>query len=219
MKDQWTERLSDYLDEEMATPEREALEAHLAACVECSTTLLELRRVVGRARALDDQPPATDLWPTIARRIGVETSRRRPVRRFTVSVPQLLAASIAVIIASGGTVWLAMSRRAGPLGQQPAATSTAAVARVSWTSDTRYDAAIAQLQSALEDGRKSGRLDSTTVRVVEHSLAIIDTAIAQARRALVLDPGSSYLNRHLAETMQRKIQLLRGAAALATART
>jgi hypothetical protein len=41
----------------------------------------------------------------------------------------------------------------------------------------------------------------------------------QSRRALLLDPGSSYLNHHLADTMQRKLELLRGAAALASART
>jgi hypothetical protein len=190
------------------------LEAHLGECGECTTTLAELRLVVGRARALDDRPPTTDLWPAIARRIGVEVARR-PARRLSVSMPQLLAASIAVILVSGGSVWFAMSRRVAPLATRPQPT----LAPASWTTDTRYDVAIAQLQATLEEGRRNGQLDSTTVRVVEHNLAIIDTAIAQARRALVLDPGSGYLNRHLAETMQRKLQLLRGAAALATART
>jgi hypothetical protein len=212
VKDQWIDRLSEYLDQNLPDPERETLEAHLATCVECSATLVELRRVVGRARALDDRPPETDLWPSIARRIGVAAGPRS-ARRVSVSVPQLLAASIAVILLSGGAVWVAMSTRA------VASRSSVAVVPASWTSDTRYDAAIVQLQSALEEGRKSGRLDSATVRVVQQSLTIIDTAIVQARRALLLDPGSSYLNHHLADTMQRKLELLRGAAALANART
>ena len=108
MKDQWIDRLSEYLDEELSDAERQALEAHLRNCAECAATLAELRRVVGRARALDDKPPHADLWPAIAREIGVETVQRHPSRRFAISLPQLLAASIAVIIASGGTVWLAM---------------------------------------------------------------------------------------------------------------
>src|SRR5438093_1416138 len=67
---------------------------------------------------------------------------------------------------------------------------------------------------ALVEGRRTGRLDSTTVRILERDLATIDTAIAQARRALAADPGSAYLNHHLADTMRRKLELLRQATAL-----
>ena len=63
MKDQWTDRLSEYLDGELGAAERAALEGHLATCAECGATLAELRRVVARARALDDRPPTADLWP------------------------------------------------------------------------------------------------------------------------------------------------------------
>src|SRR2546430_8462046 len=67
MSDTWMERLSEYIDGTLAETERGALEAHLAGCAACRTALDELRRVVARARALDDRPPATDLWPAIAR--------------------------------------------------------------------------------------------------------------------------------------------------------
>ena len=92
-------------------------------------------------------------------------------------------------------------------------------ARVAWATDPRYDAAIAELQAALQAGRRSGQLDSATIRIVEHNLAIIDTAIVQARRALAADPGSAYLNHHLADTMRRKLDLLRQATAISGART
>jgi hypothetical protein len=75
-----------------------------------------------------------------------------------------------------------------------------------------YDAAVADLESVLTAGR--GRLDSTTVRVIERNLATIDSAIAQAQRAVAADSGNVYLNSHLAETMRRKLELLRQAAAL-----
>src|SRR6266699_1570807 len=102
MKDEWTDRLSEYLDEEPAAPERTALEAHLASCDACRTTLEELRRVVTNARALDDRPPAADLWPAVAARIGVSSRlKARPVVRrlsFTVTVPQLAAASVVLAL-------------------------------------------------------------------------------------------------------------------------
>jgi len=50
--------------------------------------------------------------------------------------------------------------------------------------------------------------------VIERNLASIDSAIAQAQRALAADSASVYLNSHLAETRQRKLELLRRAAAL-----
>ena len=77
-----------------------------------------------------------------------------------------------------------------------------------------YDRTVAELRGALDESRRSGRLDSATVRVLERSLATIDTAIAQASRALALDPGNLYLNQHLAETMRRKLDLLRQASGI-----
>jgi hypothetical protein len=62
-----------------------------------------------------------------------------------------------------------------------------------------------------------GLLDTATVRVLEQNLALIDEAIAQARRAVAADSANVYLNTHLAETMRRKIHLLRQAAALVSA--
>jgi hypothetical protein len=77
-----------------------------------------------------------------------------------------------------------------------------------------YDAAVADLEGVLTVGR--GRLDSTTVRVIERNLATIDSAIVQAQRAVAADSANPYLNSHLAETMRRKLELLRQAAALVT---
>jgi hypothetical protein len=79
--------------------------------------------------------------------------------------------------------------------------------------DAQYDAAVADLERALNRGR--GRLDRTTVSIVEHNLQIIDQAIEQARQALEGDPANEYLSSHLVEARRRKLDLLRRAAALA----
>jgi hypothetical protein len=76
---------------------------------------------------------------------------------------------------------------------------------------------VADLQRVLEAGR--GTLDTATVRVIEKNLARIDRAIADARRALAADPGNAYLNAHLAQTMRRKIDLLRQAATIVASRS
>src|SRR5215207_6958865 len=124
MNDQWTDRLSEYVDDELTDSERIALEAHLQTCVHCTTIVGDLRRVIRRARMLREQAPAHDLWPGIARRIGatpapvaetVDLATRRRIRRWSFSLPQLVAAGIALMMVSGGAVWLAAVRSANPV--------------------------------------------------------------------------------------------------------
>ncbi|MGH7530170.1 MAG: anti-sigma factor, partial [Gemmatimonadales bacterium] len=88
MNDQWTDRLSEYLDGELPAAERAALEAHLATCADCRDTAAELRTVVARAQALEDRPPARDLWPELRARMtpGRGAGGSAP-RRLSFSVP------------------------------------------------------------------------------------------------------------------------------------
>jgi len=227
MSDQWTDRLSEYLDDELAPDERAALEAHLRQCAACGAVLADLKRIVTRARGLEDRLPDHDLWPGIAAGIGVgsgevpaiDLAARRARRRWSFSPPQLLAAGLALMALSGGTAWLlhptvapaVAGRQAQPMMPVVAAGSSEASARARVAGQS-YAAAVSDLERVLEQNR--GRLDSTTVRVIERNLATIDSAIGQAQRALAADSSSVYLNSHLAETRQRKLELLRQAAAL-----
>ena len=223
MNDQWTDRLSEYLDGELDDAERVALEAHLATCADCTAILADLRHVVGRAQALDDRPPARDLWSGIAERIGVSTddlARRRARRRVSFTVPQLIAASVTLVAASAAIASLA-------LRQHPAAPAGASITPAPQTVtqvtfnkvDSSADYAVADLRLALADGQRSGRLSPITVHRIEHSLAVIDSAIAEGKRALTVDPKSGYLNQHLADTMRRKMEFLREANRIASPRT
>jgi hypothetical protein len=242
MTDQWTDRLSEYLDDELPPDERAAVEAHLRHCVACGAALADLKRIVLRAQGLEDRLPARDLWPAIAARISaspvtaedgevlaLDATRRR--RRWSFSLPQLAAAGIVLMALSGGAAWLlhpaattavvASGPAAEPVvtpGLTPAMAPSGSF-RIGLTPSRRaagqsYAAAVADLEGVLTAGR--GRLDSTTVRVIERNLATIDSAIVQAQRAVAADSANAYLNSHLAETMRRKLELLRQAAALVT---
>lgn len=225
MSDRWTDRLSEYLDGEMGERERSELEAHLNSCSECAAVLPGLRQVVARAAALEDRPPMTDLWPGIAGRIGLSTDdlterRRTRERRFSFTVPQLIAASIVLVAATAGAAWLALRAPRSVTADHPTPVAPAAQL-VSWMPkvEKSSDIAVTELRAALADGKRTGRLDSLTVASLERSLAVIDSAIAQATRALASDPGSAYLNHHLADTYRRKFDFLRQASRIASART
>jgi anti-sigma factor RsiW len=220
MSDQWTDRLSEYLDDELPPEERAALEAHLRQCAACGAVLADLKRIATRARGLEDRLPERDLWPGIAARIGLDTGERPVVdldavraRRLSFSLPQLIAAGIGLMALSGGTAWLLHPTTTGAVAVREApAAPVVTVATRSSVAGQRYSAAVADLERVLDQGR--GRLDTTTVRVIERNLATIDSAIAQAQRAVAADSANVYLNSHLAETRQRKLELLRQAAAL-----
>jgi len=217
MSDRWMNQLSEYLDGDLPATERAALEVHLRTCSDCSALLDDLRRVVDRAQGVEEYLPKRDLWPGIASRIGATPAAAPRIgRRWSFSMPQLAAAAIFLMTLSGGTVWLlrssALSPTTGPIATAPAPAAAPTV--ISWrdSASQSYSAAIADLERVLAGGR--GQLDTTTIRVIEQNLAAIDQAIAQAQRALLADPANLYLNTHLAETMRRKLDLLRQAATL-----
>ena len=220
--DAFTSRLSEYLDGELTPDERSSVEAHLAGCDGCRTTLEELRGVVEEAAALTDSAPPHDLWNGLAARLpsgGQTRGRVSPFRRaislrLSFTLPQIAAASLALMVLSGGLVWMARSGNpAADIAPISAQIREPDIAPVRFA-NKQYDAAVADLEQTLDAGRT--KLDAETVRVLEENLATIDRAIDQCGKALAADPANVYLNTHFAEARQRKLVLLRRAAALAT---
>jgi hypothetical protein len=228
--DAFTDRLSDYLDgEDLSAAERAEIEAHLATCRECRTTLSELRDIANCARSVTDVSPTSDLWPGIAERLTTRSSVApfvKPApRRFSFTMPQLVAAGLALMVLSGGLVWIA--RLNDPRASLPPAVAQTQIDEPAETpdgaletarirlGDADYDQAVADLEKALDAGRS--RLDPETVRILEDNLHTIDQAIDQARKALRNDPANAYLNNHFAASRNRKLALLRRASALAMA--
>ena len=161
MTDQWTDRLSDYIDDELTPGERAAARGAPG----------DVPRVRGHARRAARGRRAR-------RRADAAAARRRPVaghraapratatvtpfqprraatRRFSFTMPQLVAAGLALMVMSGGGVWVlqhggrATDTPSLPL-PRPAPTPTLAPASLA---DPRYDEAIADLEQALEAGR------------------------------------------------------------------
>jgi predicted anti-sigma-YlaC factor YlaD len=222
-EDTFTDRLSDYLDGELTPGEAAEVEAHLRGCSNCRTVVAELRAVVEQAQALPARPPDADLWPGVEARLdrargwpSFGGARQAPAPwRISFTVPQLAAAALALMVLSGGLVWMARSgdTRADlpPLSAGSVSDSMLAPANFG---DAQYDQAVRDLESMLAAGRAS--LDPETIRVLEENLRAIDAAIDQSRRALARDPANTYLNSHLAGARQRKLALLRRASVLAS---
>lgn len=230
------DRLQDFSEGLLDPAAETEVREHLASCVRCREELEAISSLIGDLGDLPTQAePSRDLWPQIAWRIeagwkgaeGKEVLRDeavpaaspegRPSERTTraprrISLPawQLLAASIVLMVVSGGVVWTVLSGRVeGGSPGYPLPDSPAALA--AWgDAYGGYDQALVDLEGVLEKGR--GVLDPETVRVLEESLRSIDEAIEEAGDALAQDPASPVLRRFLAENLRKKMDLLRKAA-------
>lgn len=232
----WRARLSEYLDGDLSAADRAGVEAHLDACPDCLRTLGELEAVVARARSLEDRPPGRDLWPGVeaaitapgsaagagaraggsdprARLSGGRFGRGWARRSVRMTLPQLAAAALVVMLVSGGSAWLL-----GPgldLGEPAGTTATGGPVRAVALEAEAPEAVaseVADLERTLLEARD--RLDPATVRILEKNLAVIDRAIRESRRALELDPGNPFLERHLDRAWERKVEYLRDAASV-----
>lgn len=219
-------QLSAYLDDDLTASERTTVELHLERCALCRNDLFALRQVVARAARLPDMAPSTDLWPGVAAAIQTVAQQGRTElrRRFSFTLPQLVAAGLALMVLSGGMVWIA--RLGGAHTDLPPLAAEGGAARpeppASGPNDDIVrldDRATADQEAELELALQAGRaaLDLETARVLEDNLAVLDRAIAECRRALADDPASVHLDRQLSVARTRKLQLLRQAAALVRA--
>jgi anti-sigma factor RsiW len=230
MNEHVTDHLSAYLDDDLDAATRGQVERHLRSCAACADELGKLRRLVAYAGDVTahDAPPARDLWPAIEARLAgaavatFQAKRERGPRVISFSVAQLAAAAVLLMALSGATAWFLR----GNVATTPEMTTTVIQAEVEPYAvgdairpvnfaDAQYDAAVADLERALEERRND--LNPRTVEILERNLKLIDAAIAQARQALEEDPGNSYLNQHLVESRKRKLDLLRRAAAISEA--
>ena len=209
MHDTWTDRLSEYIDDELQPGERLALEQHLLDCAACRAVIEDLQRVTARAREAEDTAPDRDLWPGIAPALAPAAV---PERRLSLSIPQALAASVLLVLVSGLTVWSYLERDRALAGNATGAASETVMRPISFD-DVRYDRAVADLMKVLVDAK--GRLSPRTIAVIERNLQTIDRAIADARQALERDPADAFLASHLAEQRRVKLTLLRQARHLA----
>jgi hypothetical protein len=226
--------LHDLREGFLSGEEEQRVRAHLEECPRCRREVEALAQLSTDLAGLpQDVEPSRDLWPQILWRMGDEAGAEgdappfSPVRtgrtlaggrRINLPAWQLLAASLAVALLSGGSVWLFMSEEGdGP--ETVAETSAPILAVPAGLEEAfgEYETNVSGLEEILAEGREV--LDPETVRVSEDNLAIIDEAISEAREALSRDPGSNVLRRLLTENLRRKVALLRHAAVAVRAET
>jgi len=219
--DEWMDRLSEYVDDGLDAGDRSGLEAHLFTCASCRSVLAELREVVEAAHDLGDVQPERDLWPGIADAIGASRNviplaegRLHPRRRgLFMSVPQLAAASVALMVVSAAGTFALGGRSSSA---SPPGSADGLATRFAGVGAGDPPPALAEELGALERTLHESRdlLDAGTIQVLERNLAVIERAIDESRRALAGDPANAFLRDHLERAYRDKLELLRDVTTL-----
>jgi hypothetical protein len=176
------------------------------------------RRIRGLPRSVD---PERDLWTEIAARIG---AKRRPASLFG-RVPRrttaALVAAVGALSVAAATVVVLRRHHAVPnvaIENRPADSSAASSPLPSTPEvaprDEVYVVALRQLEASFAEQRR--RLPSDAVQRIETSLAVLDEAIGDTKKALESQPGSTELEGQLRNEYEQKIRALTDLVDLAT---
>ncbi len=194
MSDVWSERLSEYLDGELAPDRRAALEAHLRDCPACRQELEALRRTTARLEAAPDREPEKDLWPEIHRALELEPrSEPSPASRHRWRAA--IAAGLAVL-AIGAVALRWGDRRADEMAAPGMASPGDMVAG--------YRMAVADWHRALEKAHWPPALDADLRAETE----AFDRAVEETLKALRADPDDAELRAYLIDMLRAQLRYL-----------
>jgi len=226
------EVLSDLFDGYLSERDAALVSEHLAVCGACAATYQALGSLVTDASGLPKSVlPPDDLWIDLRKSLEdrkeivlpssrglAESSAGSTIsRRSSGQMIALLAiAAVVLIILSSGITALVLRNRdtrsyandATPTRIEPGPTSPRAVLPAGFRqTENEFNRTIEELQLAVDTQRN--QLSPETIRTVDRSLAVVDSAITEARAALLADPNNQMLVDLLSATYQRKLDLLR----------
>jgi hypothetical protein len=222
------EELNDLIDGRLDQNSATRIREHLIACESCRLEHGQLTALLTAASETQlSVDPGPDLWEDVRRTIESRKEvalpglghapamlpTKRPVR---VSPSLLAVAAVVLIVLSSGITSIVLRRPSTPVAQVPVTTTERATVLpvVVRSTEDEYARTIRELRISVDAQRTS--LSTETIRTVDHSLAIVDSAIAEARAALIADPNNRTLVDLLASSYQRKLDLLRRTSELSS---
>jgi anti-sigma factor RsiW len=209
------QELSDLVDGALDQAGRARAEAHLSTCDVCVSRLQRMRLVVTQAAALPAaMPTPPNEWERVRARLRDRAGGVTPASPWWMRRSALLAAGLALVIASSAVTALIIDGGSGVSQQSTVSVTAPAILPRFAALEDEYVTVTRDLERQLAERKHT--LAPETIAAVERSLRTIDEAIAEARDALARDPASETLARLLVSSHGQKIELLRHAARLAT---
>jgi len=205
MTDTYSSRLSEYLDASLDPAERIAFDTHIATCIECRKSLVELKAVAAWLKT--DLSDASDmgLFAVIKSQIRVADKRRRTRITLQGAIAAIAAVILVLRIGTSDDPRAIADEHVGSI-VDPAGVRSAVT----------YDAAVADLDQIVREGGR--RMDRGTVDGLESSIDLIGVAIRQSEDALAKDTANEFLMKHLDRLRRARLAVMRETAAIVRAK-
>ena len=226
--------LHDALDAPLPPADAAALAAHLETCAACRDLEADLALVRDAAGALDRPVVPAAMWTRLSTQLEREgliapasaNAAAAPPRQTTWRGYVLMAVAASLLAGVGAMLLWQVSQQATPAMPTASAPRQGAPGNVR---DPRaveaieielriaaehYEKAITALEGLAAEDR--ARIDPAVAQVVERNLLLIDTAIADSRKALQGQPGSLVAQASLFDAYRQKVALLQDLIAMAS---
>jgi hypothetical protein len=211
------DRLSEFADGGLPRDAAAEVAAHLDVCASCRGLRDDLVRLRDAARSLGPIAPPDHLGLEIAGQLRLDGPPAAEAPSRSSGLRQWLGLAAAIAIVTLGAYLLAPWITPGnPVTSTPPA-ATAGTTPGPDDATARIEAVVQELGSALEKAIVDLQaLAKDTNRPAEGELAtqllanltVIDSAIAESRTALALDPGDVTARDSLLEALRRKVGVL-----------
>jgi tetratricopeptide (TPR) repeat protein len=204
--------ISDYMDGDLDTKRASSLEEHLEVCPECRKLFKDFERIASKAKTLAKREPSGQVWFRILARVKEGNQETvRPVRihkdRFLLFPAKLryaVSAALLVLLV-GGAVFIsyrvlnqgAFSKRNN--GQEYALKKIK-------EAEEHYQLAIKALGEAVQAKREN--FDPEVAQTFLTNLKLIDTSLAECKKAVEGDPGNLDSRYYLLAVYEKKVELL-----------
>ena len=221
--------LADFLDGTLAGEERTLLSTHLEECLGCACVRDEIRAIVNVAAESREHfvapPNERALWLRVRNTIEAElTAQQRAVaaksfnaerarenflsrlmnKRWALSLPQLTAAVVAIVIGVSVITTVGMQRLAGGEGGvKPLASDAKATRKL----NTDQLVAIEYLMQRVEE--RKNRWNPRMREAFDRNLGIIDATVSDSLKELDESPHDEISEEALNAALRDKMELLR----------
>ena len=201
------QKISDYVDNELNSTEKQLLEKHLDGCSECQKLHEDFKKIKADALGLAEFSPAGQMWFKIASGIKEKQNEvLRPTRirkrRFVFSPNSLgwvVSAALLLVIIVGAVTIV-------PQLRAPASGSEQYVVSKLEEAEHYYQKAIEALWEAVSAQKES--FDPQLYAVFQKNLNIIDESISACKEAVLSRPNSLDSRNYLLAVYKEKRFLL-----------
>lgn len=204
--------ISKYMDGDLDKKRASSLEEHLEVCPECRKLFKDFERIASRAKTLAEKEPSGQVWFRILARVKEENQEMvRPARihkeRFLLFPANLRYAVSAALLLFlvGGAVFISYRVLNQGVFSKETNGQQYALKKIK-EAEEHYQLAIKALWEAVQARKEN--FDPEVAQTFLTNLKLIDTSLAECKKAVEGDPGNLDSRYYLLAVYEKKAELL-----------